>query len=257
MVENSNDNNVELSSNPLLLFDSAGNAGETGNIIDGETERTKRFAALYQNTISDFIKKPHVVIGCGAIGGYVIKVLGQIGIDNLTLWDDDIVETVNLGPQGFFEEYVDELKTEARGNEFYDLNSNGEIVLESTKFKKHHDHPPDAFWWMCVDTLDAREFIYKAIMDFEPFKIIDTRMGGLNYEIYAPAVEKLLPWTEDRYIKTIEDARDNLVQESCTTRSTPHTAMLAASIGINMALTKNPPFAIKGNMMTYKQDTTW
>ena len=63
-------------------------------------ERNERFAVLFKNTLTDFIEKPHIVIGCGAIGGYVIKILGQIGVEYLHLWDDDTVEEVSKGIRG-------------------------------------------------------------------------------------------------------------------------------------------------------------
>jgi molybdopterin/thiamine biosynthesis adenylyltransferase len=220
-------------------------------------DRISRFASLYKDTIDSFINQPHIIIGCGAIGGPVIKTLGQIGVKEITIWDDDTVEEVNLGPQGFPENSIGMEKTEIRAEEFSRLSTKSICHINSSLFKKHHPHNEDAYWWLCVDDLDSREFIYKVAMEYAPHKIIDFRMGGLAYEIYNPSVNEDSSDPANAYLETIEWARENTVQESCTTKSTPHTAMIAVAIGINMGLTRLPPFAIKGNLMDYSQMVAW
>ena len=215
-------------------------------------DRNERFSVLYQNTIEHFISTPHIVIGCGAIGGPIIKILGQVGVDRLTLWDHDIVELVNVGPQGFMPDEINDLKVHSRQTTFLQLTPESECIPNETRFRKTYEHEQDAYWWLCVDSLDARELIFNTALDFSPHKLIDTRMGGLNYEIYNADYNN-----PDRYLDTITYARENPVQEGCTSRSTPHTAMLSASIGINMGLTENPPFSVIGNMMDYNQEVVW
>ena len=217
-----------------------------------EEGRNDRFSILYEHTIDHFITIPHVVIGCGAIGGPIIRTLGQIGIKELVLWDHDTVETVNIGPQGFAPENVGIDKSFIRAEEFLKLSPDSDCDDHNTRFKKLSDHPSKAYWWLCVDSLRVREFIFETALEYDPHKMIDMRMGGLNYEIY-----NMLGKNPEEYKKTIQFARDNPVQEGCTSRSTPHTAMLAASIGINMALTKNPPYSVLGNMMDYNQEIRW
>lgn len=217
-----------------------------------EDDRNERFSILYESTIDDFISQPHIVIGCGAIGGPIVQILGQIGVKKLTLWDHDTVELVNLGPQGFDEEDVGLLKTWCRSHSFSHLSESSECIEMPYRFRKRHDHDTKAYWWMCVDSLSVRETILEVAMQYEPHRVIDMRMGGLNYEVYNVLGKPL-----DAFADTIQFARDNPVQEGCTTRSTPHTAMLASSIGINMALTEMPPYSVVGNMMDYHQDIRW
>lgn len=215
-------------------------------------DRNERFSVLYQNTIEHFIDTPHIVIGCGAIGGPIIKILGQIGVEKITLWDHDSVELVNIGPQGFALQTIGDPKVLVRRNEFRELSPRSQSTAIETRFRKTYEHDEEAYWWLCVDSLEAREFIFEAAMASDPYRIIDTRMGGLNYEIYNATGK-----TPQDYIDTITYARANPVQEGCTSRSTPHTAMLAAAIGINMGLTENPPFSVTGNMMDYNQEVVW
>lgn len=215
-------------------------------------DRCARFKTLYADTIKGFIAKPHVVIGCGAIGGYIIRTLGQIGVQKITLWDDDIVEEVNIGPQGFPFEHIDNEKVSCRRDEFWALAPYSECEVFSSRFRKRAEHPEDAFWWMCVDSLDARELIHKTAHDNSPHRIIDMRMGGMTYEVYHITTGR-----DSDYKESIQFARDNPVEEGCTTRSTPHCAMIAASIGVDFGLKPNPPFSVKGNMMDYAQEVRW
>lgn len=215
-------------------------------------QRNERFSVLYKNTIEHFIETPHVVIGCGAIGGYVIRTLGQIGVKHVVLWDFDTIEEVNIGPQGFLPECIGDLKTRVRAGEFLSLSLDSECTINDSRFRRSADHPEKAYWYLCVDDLEVRELIFQAAYDKAAHKIIDTRMGGLNYEVY-----NCLGKEPDAYLDTIQFARDNPVEEGCTTRSTPHCAMIAASIGINMALSDMPPFSVKGNIMDYSQEAGW
>ncbi len=215
-------------------------------------KRNSRFKSLYQNTLSNFIESPHIVTGCGSIGGYIIKILGQIGVKQIQLWDHDIIEEANIGPQGFSPTNIGDFKVKIRKEEFDLLNPNAKCNAHNTRFQARYDHGTNAYWWLCVDSLSIRKFIYDTAMTLNPYRIIDTRMGGLNYEIYSALSD--IP---ERYLETILFAMKNPIQESCATKSTPHTAMITASIAINMALSETPPFSVIGNMLNYQQEARW
>jgi molybdopterin/thiamine biosynthesis adenylyltransferase len=218
------------------------------------TSRCERFEALYEQTLPAFIEQDHIVIGCGAIGGVICQSLGQIGVKKVHLWDPDTVEEVNLGPQGFEQSLV-KMKTpkvHARLVRIKDLSRETKISTMHSRFKSKSIHPENAFWWLMVDDLDARELIYNTAVKNNPAKIIDARMGGLAYEIYNPTDHP-----PNRYMDTIQFARDNPVRESCTTRSTPHCSMIAGAIAVNMALSGKSPFCVKGNLLSYDQEVIW
>lgn len=215
-------------------------------------ERNKRFEGLYGNNLQDFINAPHIVIGVGATGGQIVRTLGQLGVRNIVLWDDDTIEEVNIGPQGFKPADIGKLKTHTRAEEFCELAPDSICTTYDTRFQKFGDHPKKAIWWLLVDSLDDREFIVKVAMDHEPVQIIDPRIGGTVYEIY-----NVLGKPMERYLETVQFARDNPVEESCTTRTTPHSAAIAGAIAINFALQSTVPFCVKGNLLSYAQETIW
>ena len=54
-----------------------------------------------------------VVIGVGAIGRQVALQLAALGIARMTLFDDDMVQAVNLAPQGYWPEDLELPKVHA------------------------------------------------------------------------------------------------------------------------------------------------
>ncbi len=215
-------------------------------------ERNKRFEGLYGDKLQAFIDTPHVVIGVGATGGQIVRTLGQLGVKYLTLWDDDTIEEVNIGPQGFKLEDIGRHKVDARSDEFHSLSPDSVIRTLHSRFVRYSDHPEGAIWWILVDSLDDREFIVQAAMEHTPKQIIDPRIGGTVYEVYNVLGKGL-----ERYLETVQFARDNPVEESCTTRTTPHSAAIAGAIAINFGLQSHVPFCVKGNLLSYTQETIW
>ena len=216
------------------------------------TERNERFQALYRDTLPQFIERPHIVVGCGAIGGVICQTLGQIGVRTVHLWDHDTIEEVNLGPQGFPQDSDGCTKVMIRDIQIMKLSKMTTIHRHPSRFKRRFKHPEHAYWWLMVDDLDVRELIYETAIAFSPTKIIDARMGGLGYEVYCPDV-----LSQTRYLNTLQYARDNPVQEGCTTRSTPHCAMIAGALAVNMALSPAPPFCVKGDLLSYNQEVIY
>ena len=175
-------------------------------------QRCNRFSTLYEQTLPEFIEQPHIVIGCGAIGGVICQILGQIGVREVHLWDPDKVEGANLGPQGFYQTDAEsmELKVNARHRLMRLLSRDMDIKRNSRRFPRRERHPEKAFWWLMVDDLNARELIFDTAQDFSPKKIIDARMGGMAYEVYNAMAKP-----PEKYLETIQYARDNPVIDGC------------------------------------------
>ena len=72
--------------------------------------RRSRYAEIISE---DWLSKPVIVIGVGAIGRQVALNLAQIGVSNLELIDPDTVSDVNLGSQGWSPSEVGRLKVVA------------------------------------------------------------------------------------------------------------------------------------------------
>ena len=52
-----------------------------------------------QELQNKLLQKNIGVIGCGAIGGYILEYLSRLGVNSISFWDGDIYETSNLNRQ--------------------------------------------------------------------------------------------------------------------------------------------------------------
>ena len=52
-----------------------------------------------QELQNKLLQKNIGVIGCGAIGGYILEYLSRLGVNSISFWDGDIYEISNLNRQ--------------------------------------------------------------------------------------------------------------------------------------------------------------
>jgi len=74
------------------------------------------------------------IIGVGAIGRQVALQLAAMGAPHLQLIDPDVVEAVNLAPQGYFETDVGRTKVEATAEQCRRLNGGIHIDAVARRF---------------------------------------------------------------------------------------------------------------------------
>jgi len=188
------------------------------------------------------------VIGVGAIGGAVLRNLAVMNIPNVRFWDFDTVEEHNLGNQGFSSASIGQKKTEARWKEcaeFCDDMSTWVAIdgpfLPGVK---------SGIIFNCVDKLETRLQIFNRL-DCE--FMVDTRMLGLYYSVY------LVRPDNQAYAGTCDGS--DVVEGSCSSRSTLHAASIAASLAITQAMhvksDRAMPYLIKGDLLTYGQEVQW
>lgn len=105
------------------------------------------------------------VVGCGGLGGYVIEMLGRMGIGYITAVDGDVFDETNLNRQILSSEsLVGSSKAQAAKGRMEEVNSEVEIqtVLEFITEKncrdiiKNHDLVIDA-----LDSISARRILAK------------------------------------------------------------------------------------------------
>ena len=65
-------------------------------MIRGRYERNRIFSASQQEELAE---KRAAVIGCGGLGGYVIEMLGRLGVGHITAVDGDVFTESNLNRQ--------------------------------------------------------------------------------------------------------------------------------------------------------------
>lgn len=112
------------------------------------------------------VRKTCHVIGCGSIGSNVAELLARYGIENITLWDFDIVEPHNLANQIYTTEDIGKEKTLALAEKLYAINPDLKNTLEIKG--AFANQPLTGFVFMCVDSVEVR----KQIMESQKYNMI-------------------------------------------------------------------------------------
>lgn len=100
------------------------------------------------------------VIGCGSIGSNVAELLARYGIEDIVIYDFDIVESHNIANQLYTEEDIGKPKTEALARLLYKINPKLKRTLKIKE--KYNNQPLTDYVFMCVDSVEVRNQIVKA-----------------------------------------------------------------------------------------------
>lgn len=152
-------------------------------------------------TPSKFGKTRVDVIGVGATGSKIALELAKLGIENLHIWDDDIVESHNIANQAFTMKHIGKPKVEAVA----------EMVKESTGLDVHvHNKKVESkvklgdFVFLLVDSMKTRKDIWdKTIKMNASIKfMLETRMGkdqGMIFAVNPIDPDHIKNWEETYY----------------------------------------------------------
>lgn len=164
------------------------------------------------------------IIGVGAIGRQVALQLAAMGIPHLTLVDHDIVEPVNLGPQGYLQDDVGRPKVQATADIAQQINHELSVEERQARFRRSDECGDVVF--CCVDSIDTRRLIWEAVKDRVRF-FSDGRMSAEALRVLTVAGTT----GYDHYPSTLFGAAE-AYQGSCTAKSTIFTANIAAGLMI-------------------------
>jgi molybdopterin/thiamine biosynthesis adenylyltransferase len=175
----------------------------------------------------EILGTPITVIGAGAIGGWTTLALAKMGFSNITVFDDDRVDLVNLNSQ-FFRK-ADALQQR------YKVAALKEMVQEFTDvvIQPHGTRYEKGIFpgivIAAVDSMKVRELIWYQHAERSPFTkaIIDPRMGAESALLYCmnPMDDKDCR----EYPKSLY-SDDSAIQERCTAKATIYTANLLSGL---------------------------
>ncbi len=173
-----------------------------------------------------------LVIGVGAIGRQVALQLAAMGVLDLTLVDFDVVDVVNLAPQGYAPEDLGKTKVETTAQMCRRLNPDLVVHTAAERFRRSSPKALACFRptlsarqlvvFCCVDSITARGICWDAVKDFAGF-FADARMSAEVIRILASD----RPATDVHYPTTLF-AQDQAFAGACTAKSTIYTAAVAA-----------------------------
>jgi ThiF family len=171
-------------------------------------------------------RKVHV-IGAGSVGSLVVNQLARIGASDITVWDDDSVDSHNVGPSLYGQNDVG----------YYKVDRLRAIIERTTGVRitglqeKYVGTPLKGSVICCVDTMEARQCIWRAVQKKLFVNVlIDTRTAERFVQVFATRPckqEDIAHYEQFLAYPTTEAAR-----QQCGEHSIIFVAARAASIAV-------------------------
>jgi molybdopterin-synthase adenylyltransferase len=170
-----------------------------------------------------------VVVGVGAIGRQVALQLAALGAPWITLFDHDVVDVVNLAPQGYRPDQIALRKAGATAFDCQLLNPLAHVVAKAERFRRSslqnlEKSQNDLAVFACVDAIGTRRLIWDSVCPHASF-FVDGRMSAEVIRVLAVSA----PADNEYYPSTLFSA-DEAYVGSCTARSTIYAASVAAGL---------------------------
>jgi molybdopterin/thiamine biosynthesis adenylyltransferase len=173
---------------------------------------------------AEVLGEPIHIIGAGAIGSFTALALAKMGFEDITIYDDDIIEEENMNCQFFRHSDIGKDKVLAL-NELVKEFTGVDISFYPSRYKSGQ---LKGIVISAVDSMEARKLIWDEHKNFAVGTklIIDPRMGAETVLCYAmvPTNEKDI----ESYEKTLYSDED-AVHERCTAKSTMYTVLAISS----------------------------
>ena len=155
-------------------------------------------------------KKVHI-IGCGAVGSHVAELLARLGISNIILWDDDIVNTHNVANQNFVQADLGKYKVDVVAERIKAINPDCKVTTFTLRWEP--SGMMSGYVFMCVDSVKPRQDM-AGYAQYNDLTIFDIRMGLTSGQYYIVTKERL-----NDYVKTLqftdEEADKNTPVSAC------------------------------------------
>jgi molybdopterin/thiamine biosynthesis adenylyltransferase len=129
------------------------------------------------------------LLGAGSVGSHVASMLARIGVTGITVWDDDSVDSHNIGPSLYGKDDFGRYKVDALAT----IVKRDTGIIIKTQRKKYVGEPMRGTVLCCVDSMEARQAIWKSVRK-NPFVdiFIDTRVAEEFFQVFSvkPCNEK-------------------------------------------------------------------
>lgn len=126
---------------------------------------------------------PIEIIGAGGIGSFVAYVIATMGVENIRIWDDDVVEAHNIPNQNFDHSHIGMKKVEAVAD-VVERKCGLEIERVGCKFTPRHNFVEGSIVILATDSIASRNMVFAKInRDKQPVRLIDGRLGGEMFRV--------------------------------------------------------------------------
>lgn len=189
--------------------------------LKNDIDDKKHLMRHYDLINFDKLDTPITVIGAGGIGSWTVFALAKMGFSNITVYDSDSVDIVNVGNQiyGFNDVGLPKVSALALMCE----NVGSRILPISRKFTAEDAKKSKGIVIAAVDSMAVREMIENYLPN--TCFLIDGRMGAEKMLIYTASSFK----TRESYRKTLysDDAAE---QVPCTAKATSYCALTISGL---------------------------
>ena len=178
------------------------------------------------------------ILGCGAIGSSASTQLARMGADKFVLYDNDIVESANVGVSQYTLYDVGHAKVHSLETKLKDINDLAEIICEDKLFKEllYRGNNKD----IVIIGFDNMKSRLEAVTECSKYKLkllIDGRMGAEHYQQYTFTKPNY-----NDYVKTWYADKDGS-SEPCNMKATSYCSNMSGSFianTIRKVLTRQP-----------------
>lgn len=170
---------------------------------------------------------PVTVIGCGGIGSPTTLALAKMGCDNITVFDDDLIEDHNIPNQLHKLDEVGEPKVTALREVVKEFTA-VKLKTRAERFDAKLREEVSGVVISGVDTMEARKEIWEAIKYNPAVDLyIDARMGAEVCRIFT--VNPLIPNEVRQYEKSLY-SDEEAHEAPCTERSIIYNVFVIAGL---------------------------
>ena len=186
------------------------------------------------------------VVGCGGLGGYIIEMLGRLGVGHITAIDGDVFEVTNLNRQILSDETVlGKSKALTAGERMKKVNSTIEVVPVQAFITEDN----------CDEMLSGHNLVMDALDNIESRRIIEKCCEKHNIPLIHGAISGW--YAQISVVMPGDRTFDRIYPESASAAAysldgnPPFTPALAASIQVAEAvkLLFNKGTSLKGKML--------
>ena len=145
-------------------------------------DNQNRFLRQLDIVAPERLNFPITVIGAGAIGSAAVLTLAKMGCSNIAIWDEDILEDLNVPNQLCKPCMVGKPKVEALAELVYEL---AEVEVKQI-FRRYAGQNLNGVVIVTVDNMTCRQNVWKrAKLNQKIPLLIDARMGAEFARIYT------------------------------------------------------------------------
>ena len=181
------------------------------------------------------------ILGCGAIGSAAALQLVRMGATNFCLYDNDKVDTGNIGVSQYNQFDIDHYKVDMLKSKLKDINDEIEVTCDDRMFSNYIYLNNNDIIILGFDSMKSRMEAVEALTTWKyskPFALIDGRMGAEHYQQYV-----LLKPTLEAY-KMIWYSDEEGSVEPCNMKATSYCSNMSGSFIANAVrkIVKSMPY---------------